>query len=549
MKLPAPLALASLVALWLAPAHAQEFRFQPAAGAPAGDEELGARLGQFIDALAAAELFSGAVALVRGDEVLLDRAWGEASKSFHARNHTTTRFNLASASKMFTAVLVAQDVEQGRLAYDAPVGRYLPDFPVRAVREGVTLHHLLTHTSGLGDLFGERWERASRTLFRTVDDWMALLADARLDFEPGARFQYSNAGFLLLGAILERVDGKAFEVLVRERVLAPAGMTRSGLFAGDDPVEDLAVGYTRNRFGMRGGDQAFAGQWWSTAYTNPLVGGPAGGAYATTGDMLRFFRALLAGTLVPASRVEELLRPRVAMGSGGEHYGYGFIVAGTGATGSFGHDGDIFGVSVVTRHERASGRTLIVLANTGDGAARRIARQLDALAGGQAEAAASGFQFTRAGELDADTRARLFDPPALRPAEIERHARVARALLAAVNDEDEPAYAALMAPGFLAGLERDDPWKSAFAGQLDHFGRIQTAWAPRSGALDAGGGARFAGHAGGVSVLVRFESGDSGTLTFSLDETDRITQGSCWFKRGFSESNVAPGEKPMYELE
>lgn len=552
MNLRPSLATLALVTLCAGPARAQEFSFQSAAGASVAapsDAELAARLGEFVDKLAAADLFSGAVLLVHGEEVLLDRAWGEASKSFHVPNRTTTRFDLASVSKMFTAVLVAQLVEEGRLAYDAPVGRYLPEFPVRAVREHVTLHHLLTHTSGLGPLFDERWERSSRTLWRTVDDWMTLLADARLDFEPGTRFRYSNAGFLVLGAVLEHVTGTPFDVLLRERVLVPAGMTRSGLFAHDDPVEDRAVGYTRNRFGNRGGDGAFSGQWWSTLYTNPWIGGPAGGACATTGDLARFFRALEDGTLLPAERVEELLRPRVAMGAGRQQYGYGFILEGTGRDAPFGHDGDIWGVGAVARHEPASGRTLVVLANYGDDAARQVLRQYEALVGGGPAGAASGFHFAEAGELDPAARERLFHPPALTGADRERYARVARKLIAAVNREDEAAYAALMAPGFLAGLQEDDPWKSAFAGQLDSFGRIQTAWAPRSGPLKAGGGARFAGHEGGVSVLVRFETAASGTLTFSLDDQDLITRGSCWFKRGFSEENVAADEEPMYELE
>lgn len=535
-----------------APAEAQEFSFTPAAGpgsAELGDAVLSARLGEFVDRLAAADLFSGAVLLAHGDEVLLDRAWGEASKAFHVPNRTTTRFNLASVSKMWTAILVAQLVEEGRLAYDQPVGRYLPDFPVRAVREHVTLHHLLTHTSGLGTLFDERWERSSRTLWRTVNDWMTLLADARLDFEPGTRYRYSNAGFLLLGAIVERVGGKPWDAQLEERVLRPAGMTRSGLFARDEPVEDMAEGYTKNRFGNRGGDGEFAGRWWSTVYTNPWLGSPAGGASSTTGDMLRFFQALDSGKLLPSKRVEELLRPRVATGEGSRQYGYGFLLEGSGEGASFGHDGDFWGVGAVARHDPRSGRTLVVLANYGDNAARQVAKHYDELVGAPGGAQANGFRFTEASELDPAERERLFHPSELNAAERERYARVALELVAAVNDEDEAAYAALMAPGFLAGLDDEDPWKGGFAGQLGSFGRIATAWAPRRGPLNAGGGARFAGHAGGVSVLVRFETAASGTLTFSLDDQDRITQGSCWFKRGFSEENVGADEKPIFELE
>ena len=130
-----------------------------------------------------------------------------------------------------------------------------------------------------------------------------------------------------------------------------------------------------------------------------------------------------------------------------------------------------------------------------------------------------------------------------------RYTRVARLLIRAINAEDARAYAELLAPGFAEGLDEGNPWKLAFAPQLGHFGRIQTAWSPRRKTLEAGPGVRFAGHAGGVSVLVRFEEGASGTLTFTLDAQDRVAAGSCWFKRGFAEGNVGPKDAKIFELD
>jgi len=521
----------------------------PAQQPPLPDEAelLAARLCEHVDQLAAADLFSGTLKLTLGPEVLAERAWGEASKSFHAPNEPHTRFNLASASKMFTAVMIAQLVEQGALRYEDPVGRHLPGLTSERLRETVELRHLLAHTSGLGELMDERWERSSRSLWREVDDWMSLVRDAEPEFEPGSRFRYSNAGYLLLGAVLEAATGRSYEELLRARILEPAGMAGAGLFCLDEPLPDVAQGYSHQRFGSRGGDAAFADRWWSTQFCSAYRGSPAGGAYATADDMTRFLQALHDGRLLPERALAVLLEPRVAMDRGDVHYGYGFMLGGRPGARYHGHAGDAWGASTMARCYPERGLTLVVLSNYGDGAARLVGERFDALlAGGELGDAALRFV---SGDADPQARADLLAPAPLTAEESARYTRVARLLIRAINAEDARAYAELLAPGFAEGLDEENPWKLAFATQLGHFGRIQTAWSPRRKALEAGPGVRFAGHAGGVSVLVRFEEGASGTLTFTLDAQDRVAAGSCWFKRGFVEGNVGPKDEKIFELD
>lgn len=532
----------------LGAATAQEFSFQSApAVRPATPAEIAAELRAHVDDLAATDIFSGVVRLEHGSDVLLDGAWGEASKAFAAANTARTRFNLASASKMFTAVVVAQLVEEGKLRYEDEVGRHLPNFGTPALRR-ITVHQLLTHTSGLGDIMTERWERSSRNRWHEVAHWLPEIASTELAFAPGARFGYSNAGYLLLGALVERITGESFASQLAQRVLEPAGMDRSGLFCRDEPRPDVARSYTRRRGGGEGTDSRDAGTWWNTLFANRYRGGPAGGAFATAADMTSFFAALRRGALLPEAALADLVAPKAAMGEG-QSYGYGFILSSEEGALSYGHDGDAPGVSTAARHYPERGMTLVVLANYGDGAARRVAARFEALLRGDGDGDTPGFAVRDQSELSDEAQRELLHPDPLDTRDTDRYVRTARALIRAINDEELDAYESLMAPGYLDSLDDYHPWKHAFTEQLGHFGRIDTAWAPRRGGLKAGAGALFSGHAGGVSVIVRFEDGFSGSLTFSLDERDRVVKASCWFKQGFAEDNIGPDEKPIFELQ
>ena len=173
---------------------------------------LVAELEAFLHRLVADNMFSGAVLVAKDGDPIFRKAYGLASKRFDIPNRVDTKFNVGSLNKMFTAVAIAQLAEQGKLSLNDPVSKHLRDYPSE-VADKVTVHHLLTHTSGLGEFLKDDVFTGSKTRPRTVEDHVPLFVDDSLSFEPGARFRYSNAGFIVLGAIMEEVSGKTISTM------------------------------------------------------------------------------------------------------------------------------------------------------------------------------------------------------------------------------------------------------------------------------------------------------------------------------------------------
>lgn len=265
-----------------------------AAGPPLTEAEALAAVGAEMARRAAAEEFSGVVMVARAGKSLLTRAAGLADRAFGVAVKPDTRLNLGSINKIFTQVVIRQLAEEGKLDLTDRLVRRLPDYPNREVAEKITLQQLLDHTSGLGDFFGERFTATPKERLRTLADYLPLFVDRPLLFTPGAERRYSNAGYLVLGLVIERLTGKTYFDAVRERVFRRAGMTRTDSYEADDPVPDVALGYTRH------GDEAgaAAGSWRSNLYARPARGSSAGGGYSTAEDLLLFSQALREGRLV-----------------------------------------------------------------------------------------------------------------------------------------------------------------------------------------------------------------------------------------------------------
>lgn len=301
--------------------------------APSSDEEAIARFESYLRALADADLFSGSVLVARGGEVLLTRAYGEASRDHAAPNRLDTKFNLGSMNKMFTAIAIAQLVEQGRLRWDSPLSDFLPDFPTAEAARRVRVDHLLTHTSGLGSYFNRTFQESSRARWRTVDQMLELAGGDSLAFEPGTRWQYSNTGYLVLGKIIEVVTGQDYHEYVREHIAGPAGMVNTDAYELDRVNPNLAVGYqklfTDNGVEFR-----------NNLFEHVIRGGPAGGGYSTVEDLFRFARALRSGRLVRPESFALMTSPKPELNS--PNYGYGF---GLNSDGSVGHTGGFPGIS------------------------------------------------------------------------------------------------------------------------------------------------------------------------------------------------------------
>lgn len=345
-----------IAGLNFAPARPPSF----AEPAPALSEaQLSEELLRFVERQAAADRFSGAVLVARDGRVLVRHAVGEANKSDGVPNRVDTRFNLGSMNKMITAVAVAQLVERGKLRFDDPVSKHLTsEWIDPQVGQKITVAHLLSHTSGLGSHFTEEFWNASRMRYRNLEDYQALLRAQTPAFEPGTQWQYSNAGFLLLGALIQKVSGQSYDAYIAEHVAAPAGMKDTVCYEMDKVVPRLAIGYSRER-GADGAEH-----WESNVFKHAIKGGAAGGGYSTVDDLLAFDRALRDGKLVSAATRDRLWTSTPPA----DGYGYGFGVQRGPAGLVVGHTGGFPGISAALDIYVDRGFTVAVLSNYSEAA-------------------------------------------------------------------------------------------------------------------------------------------------------------------------------------
>jgi CubicO group peptidase (beta-lactamase class C family) len=311
-------------------------------------------LESFVKKLAEADVFSGSVLFAKDGRVLYKGAVGMANKDFGAPNKIDTKFNLGSMNKMFTGVAIAQLVEKGKLSYDDPLSKFIPDFPNVEAAKKIQLKHLLTHTAGLGGYFSERYQKLSRDQIRTVDDMMKLAREDEKDvkFEPGSKWQYSNTGMMVLGKVIEIASGQSYFDYVRENIYKPAGMTNTDCYELDKVNTNLAVGYDK-RFTDSGIE------WANNVFMHVMRGGPQGGGYSTVEDLLKFDQALRSGKLVSAATFKLITSPKPELNSPG--YGYGFGVQP--ARNVAGHSGGFPGISSNLDMYLGSGWTAIVMSN------------------------------------------------------------------------------------------------------------------------------------------------------------------------------------------
>ena len=312
----------------------------------------------FADTLASQDELSGTVLVARNGKVLLQKAWGLADREKGTPVTLDTQFRVGSMNKMFTSVATLQLVEAGKLALDDPIGKYLPDYPNKDVATKVTVRHLLTHTGGTGDIFGPEFMK-NRLALKEHGDYLKLYGSRGLTHEPGAQFEYSNYGFVLLGAILEKVTGMSYYDYVRSRVFQPAGMTSTDSLPETENVPNRAAGYMRD-----------GGGWVPNTDTLPWRGTSAGGGYSTVGDLLRFAQALESGKLISKAMFAEATRqnPR--------RYGYGFQVEGEGRSRSYGHSGGAPGINGALRVFPELGYVVVGLSNLDPPSVSRVVDSL-----------------------------------------------------------------------------------------------------------------------------------------------------------------------------
>jgi CubicO group peptidase (beta-lactamase class C family) len=305
-----------------------------------------ASLNAFAQRLTASDRFSGLLVIEQNDRRLYQKAFGLANRQTGTPVTLDTPFFIASQGKMFTAVAILQLVEAGKVGLDDPVGKYLTDYPNRDVATKVTIRHLLTHTGGTGDIgiLGPG-EGANRAWVKTVADVLELNGARGPSFEPGISIEYSNYGFMLLGAIVQKVSGTSYMDYVREHVFGPAGMTRTG-FPTRDELAGVAIGYMSP-------DGTLA----PNTDLLPWRGLAAGGGVSIADDELRFIKALKAGKLISLPMLAEATRQQTPW------YGYGFISSGPENFPHWGHGGGAPGMSLALAVYPTNNMTMLCMSN------------------------------------------------------------------------------------------------------------------------------------------------------------------------------------------
>lgn len=316
-------------------------------------------LDAFAERLADTDRFSGVLVVEQNGRRLYGRAFGLADRENNVPVQLDTPFLFASQGKMFTAVAVLQLIHAGKINFDDPVGTYLTDYPNREMAK-VTVRQLLSHQGGTGDIGVLQPEEAgNRAWVRTIDDLMTLNGDRAPSFPPGSAFDYSNYGFVLLGALVEKVSGQSYYAYLAEHVFGAAGMTATG-FPDIAHMSGVANGYTL------GAD----GKLVSSASQLPWRGTPAGGGISTANDQLRFVDALKSGRLIPPSLLNQAIKQQTAW------YGYGFVSSGPEEFPHWGHGGGAAGNSTALSVYPSNDMTMVCLSNRDPPACDRLLTHL-----------------------------------------------------------------------------------------------------------------------------------------------------------------------------
>ena len=326
-----------------------------------------------LDQLVRTNDFSGCLTVTDGEKTIFDECRGLAERRFSVPVSRQTKFHIGSMNKMFTAVAIAQLVEAKKLSWNDTLALRVPEYPDQAAATKITVWQLLHHTSGLGDfLVPELFEH--REKFVDPVDHLALIARQPKVSEPNGEWNYSNAGYMLLGRIIENVSGENYSDYIQRHVFTPAGMTASGFDRLDDVVRQLAVGYYR--------EGAFATAWKADWFKTLYRGGPAGGGYSTNADLLRFSAAFRSGKLVKPATLAKMFEDQVSAGPGSYAAGFGDRVSH--GRHIRGHAGGIEGTDANLAIVWETGATVVLTSNQGPGQSWLFSERIaDLLAAGR----------------------------------------------------------------------------------------------------------------------------------------------------------------------
>lgn len=345
-------------------------------------QDKAAQIDALLNAYHRRDEFNGAALVAEHGRIILQKGYGLANREWGIPNTPETKFRPGSITKQFTAMLVLQLAAEGRLRLDGTISDYLPYYR-KDTGSRVTLHHLLTHTSGIPSYTNREW--IERGLFRhphAVKEHVEKFCSGDLEFEPGSTFKYSNSGYVIPGAILEAVSGKTYEQLLEEKILDPLGMKDTGYDHQETVLLKRAAGYVKTGRGYQ--NAPFVDM------SNPYA---AGALYSTVGNLYRWDRALYTDELLPQQWRKKCFTPFL------NHYGYGWIILDLPMGGTrrrvVQHGGRIFGFSSWIQRWVDEEHLIVLLDNTSRG---KISRRISEILYGLNKEATSTQEFIDEGD-------------------------------------------------------------------------------------------------------------------------------------------------------
>ena len=325
----------------------------------AQSQDLNSKVNRVMDEYVRLNLFSGTILIAQNGKVVYSEAFGEADKDHHIKNKLKTKFNIGSIGKTFTGVAILQLAEQGKLDVMDPVITYLKDFPFG---DSITIHHLLSHTSGTSNYFMHPDFRSKMFQIRSVNDALPLIYDQELLFDtPGERFSYSNSGIVILGAVIEAVTGQSYPDYLQEKILEPCGMKDTGIHYLEEIIKNRAVGYIKMP----------TGKFMRNVFMVPPPNAD-GGIETTVMDLLKFDEALYGEKLLSREYKRKMFTPNK------NNYGYCWRITKIDGRTCINHGGGAPGVSAQFRRYVDDNYTLIVLSNYSESAGH-VANTIEAI--------------------------------------------------------------------------------------------------------------------------------------------------------------------------
>jgi CubicO group peptidase (beta-lactamase class C family) len=298
--------------------------------------------------------FNGAVLVAENGKVIFKKGYGMANMEWNIPIETDTKFRLGSITKQFTSMLILQLVQEGKIKTEGKLTDYLPDYR-KDTGDRVTIHQLLNHTSGIPSYTGlpTFFRDISRNPY-SVSDFVKKYASGDLEFEPGSKFSYNNSGYFLLGAIIERVTGKPYEQVLKERIFDPLGMKNTGYDHHETLLAKRAAGYEKR-----------PASYVNAPYLDMSLPYAAGSLYSTVEDLYLWDQALYTEKLLSAQLKEAMYKPGI------NNYAYGWAVrkAPLGANDTpiaiIEHGGGINGFNTLITRMPDSKNLIVLLNNTG----------------------------------------------------------------------------------------------------------------------------------------------------------------------------------------